>query len=186
MASAWLRPPIQQRVPGDSNLERRPPAEFVTVAAELRLGSASALPRATPFRPKAAEQQPAKPQLPFPAGSVPVLSAAKLHTHFSCLGTFGKTRIKRRVWVLPAFCQGKRALASARIVIAAAQAEALAKDYDGHQDTQNQHDNSQQIHVVRHPRFLHRSSVRQKGRDKFFRIRNGRDRQRIGRRRGRQ
>src|ERR1035437_2450813 len=103
--------PNPRRVPARLRPGRQPPEESEPAAAACwRSSSAWALrPAAALFRPKAAGRRSARPQLPFPAGSVQVLFAVKLHTHFSCLGTCVLEQgIKRRVWVSPALCQGKQ------------------------------------------------------------------------------
>jgi len=111
-ASAWPHLPSRRRVPGRVQPEWQPPAEFgPAAAARWPLSSVSALQPAALFHPKAAGRRRARPQLLFPAELVQVPSAAKLHTHFSCLGTCGSEQgINRRVWVRPAICQGKRRL----------------------------------------------------------------------------
>src|SRR6202030_4670842 len=73
--------------------------------------------------------------------------------------------IKRRVWLRPAICQVKQALASARVVIEAW----LSKDHNGDQDAQDQDNDRQQIDLVRQPRFSWGYGVCQEGRHEFLR-----------------
>src|ERR1700692_3711143 len=98
MASAWPPLPSRRRVPGRG---WQPLAESgPAAAARWQLSSAWGLQRAAPFPPKTAGLRRAKPQLLFPAWSVQVLSAVRLHTHFSFLGTYVlEQAIKRRVWL---------------------------------------------------------------------------------------
>src|ERR1700682_6644234 len=109
MASAW--PPLPTRRHAPELVRRQPLAESGRVAAARgQLNSAWALQRAALFPPKAVGLRRAKPQLLFPAWSVQVPSAVKLHTHFSCLGTCVlQQEIKRRLWLPPAICQVKQA-----------------------------------------------------------------------------
>jgi len=167
MASAW--PPLPSRRRAPERVRRQPLAESGPVAAgQWQLSSAWALQRSAPFLPKAAGLRRARPQLLFPAWSVQVPSAVRLHTHFSCLGTCVlEQAIKRRLWLRPAICQVKQPLASAWVVIEAR----LSKHHDGDQDAQDEDNDRQQIDVVRQPRFLHGHSVCQEGRHEFIRRR---------------
>src|SRR6202171_549649 len=108
-------PPLLSRRRAPERVWRQPPAESGPAAAgQWQLSSAWALQRAALFLPKAAAPRRARPQLLFPAWSVQVPFAVKLHTHFSCLGTCVlQQEIKRRLWLRPAICQVKQALASA-------------------------------------------------------------------------
>src|SRR6202158_3721317 len=73
--------------------------------------------------------------------------------------------IKRRVWLRPAICQVKQALASAWVVIEAG----LPKHHDGDQNAQDQDNHCQQIDMVRQPRFWWGHCVCQEGRHEFIR-----------------
>jgi hypothetical protein len=158
MASAWLLPPSQRRVPERLHPARLPPVGSGQVATGRPSESASALPSAVLFRPKGAGRPPVKLQLPFPACLVQVPFVVRLHTHFSCLGTCG-TEIKRRLWLPAAVCQGKR---HSQVP------EWLSKYHDGHQHPQDHDDNRQQINVVRQPGFLRGHDVGQEGRHWLF------------------
>src|ERR1700704_6608044 len=82
MASAWPLLPSRRRAP--ERVRRQPLAESGPVAAARgAVSSGLELQRAVLFLPKAAGLRRARPQLLFPAWSVQVPSAVKLHTHFS-------------------------------------------------------------------------------------------------------
>src|ERR1035437_2850405 len=169
-ASAWPPLPNPRRVPARLRPGRQPPEESEPVAAARRRSSSAwALrPAAALFRPKAAERRRARPQLPFPAGSVQVPFVVKLHTHFSCLGTCVLEQgIKRRVWVSPALCQGKQAPRVQRW---------SSKHHDGDQDPQDQDDERQQIDGVPQPRFSRGHCVSKEGRHEFLLHRSRRGR----------